>query len=139
MLEARWVAMFNLVGWEYEYEPFECNYYIPDFFLKHGTHPVMVEVKPAATLGELEGYARDVEQGLAGHWEHDYLVVGASATFGRAIGWQGQYVPGYAEYRDYDAHYVDSPHWNAAPAFWHRCCNHAHAFHHQDTFLSQPC
>lgn len=32
-LEARWAAMFDLLGWEWEYEPVELAGYIPDFRL----------------------------------------------------------------------------------------------------------
>lgn len=50
-LEARWAAMFDLLGWTWEYEP-ECDgAYIPDFLL-HGQGAdscnVYVEVKPEA-------------------------------------------------------------------------------------------
>ena len=48
-LEARWAAMFDILGWTWEYEP-ECEgAYIPDFLL-HGfgrdARIVYVEVKP---------------------------------------------------------------------------------------------
>lgn len=50
-LEARWAAMFDLLGWAWEYEP-ECDgAYIPDFLLHgHGEDggKVYVEVKPEA-------------------------------------------------------------------------------------------
>lgn len=48
-LEARWAAMFNVLGWTWEYEP-ECDgTYIPDFVL-HGLNErrIFVEVKPLA-------------------------------------------------------------------------------------------
>lgn len=32
-LEARWAAFFDLVGWKWEYEPFDLEGYIPDFRL----------------------------------------------------------------------------------------------------------
>jgi hypothetical protein len=138
-LEARWAAFLDLVGFEWVYEPIDAHWYIPDFALL-GDGPVGVEVKPAVSLDELERYALDVEEGLAGHWNHDYLIVGVNPTFGKAIGWHGTYLPGYAEAKDGDVHYVDAPHWIGAPAFWHRCCAHrTFAFHHQDTYLSQPC
>lgn len=50
-LEARWAAMFDILGWTWEYEP-ECDgFYIPDFLL-HGPRGqrVYVEVKPMATF-----------------------------------------------------------------------------------------
>lgn len=44
-LEARWGSFFDLLGWPYEYEPFDLKGWIPDFILL-GTTPVLVEVKP---------------------------------------------------------------------------------------------
>jgi hypothetical protein len=43
-LEARWGALFDLLGWHYEYEPFDLDGWIPDFLLTDGR--VLVEVKP---------------------------------------------------------------------------------------------
>ena len=33
ILEARWAAFFDLVGWDWKYEPFEINGKVPDFVL----------------------------------------------------------------------------------------------------------
>ena len=44
-LEAKWAAFFDLLGWPWDYEPFDLNGYIPDFIL-HLHEPVLVEVKP---------------------------------------------------------------------------------------------
>jgi len=42
-LEAKWAAFFDLVGWPYQYEPFDLDGWIPDFLLGS---KVLVEVKP---------------------------------------------------------------------------------------------
>lgn len=44
-LEARWAAFFDLCGWQWEYEPFDLNGWIPDFMLR-GDRDILVEVKP---------------------------------------------------------------------------------------------
>lgn len=46
-LEARWAAMFDLLGWQAEYEPYDLGKWSPDFLLKgpFGAE-VLVEVKP---------------------------------------------------------------------------------------------
>lgn len=46
-LEARWALMFTALGWDWEYEPFDADGYIPDFILV-GPHPLIIEVKPFA-------------------------------------------------------------------------------------------
>lgn len=45
-LEARWAAMFDLLGWPFEYEPCDMDGWIPDFLLL-GSEKVWVEIKPA--------------------------------------------------------------------------------------------
>lgn len=45
-LEARWAAFFDLLGWEWDYEPpIQFRYWTPDFLLKM-SRAVYVEVKP---------------------------------------------------------------------------------------------
>lgn len=46
-LEARWAAMFDLLGWGWTYEPTEFNGWIPDFAI-HGNSIIYVEVKPVS-------------------------------------------------------------------------------------------
>jgi hypothetical protein len=48
-LEARWATLFGLLGWPFEYEPFQLRGWIPDFLLL-GATPVLVEVKPVYTF-----------------------------------------------------------------------------------------
>lgn len=56
-LEARWAAMFDLLGWSWEYEPEIEDLYIPDFLLHGlGGRRVFVEVKPLdILLGNVSG------------------------------------------------------------------------------------
>jgi hypothetical protein len=74
--EARWAAMFDLLGWSWEYEPFDGDGYIPDFVLM-GAEPVLVEVKPGVLLDELEPHASKVLSGIKEFWRHDVLIVGS--------------------------------------------------------------
>jgi len=46
-LEAKWAAMFDLLRWEWTYEPTEFNGWIPDFAI-HGNSITYVEVKPVS-------------------------------------------------------------------------------------------
>jgi hypothetical protein len=53
-LEARWAAFFDLVGWQWEYEPFDLGAWSPDFLLK-GEYPTLVEIKPIDNLDAAVG------------------------------------------------------------------------------------
>lgn len=45
-LEATWAAFFDLCGWQWEYEPFTLNGWLPDFALIGKGKTILVEVKP---------------------------------------------------------------------------------------------
>lgn len=51
-LEARWAAFFTLAGWKFEYEPFDCDGWIPDFLLMGTPRDILVEVKPVTRFDE---------------------------------------------------------------------------------------
>jgi hypothetical protein len=63
-LEARWAAFFDLVGWQWEYEPYDLVGWSPDFWVsfpcRHTecppSHSLLVEVKPYLSLQEFKGH-----------------------------------------------------------------------------------
>lgn len=73
-LEARWAAFFDAVGWPWDYEPIDLGGYIPDFVLKF-YKPLLVEVKPEMTLGDLYKYTARID---ATDWKYNALVLGAT-------------------------------------------------------------
>jgi hypothetical protein len=74
-LEAKWAAFFDIIEWNYTYEPFDAAGYIPDFVI-HGDRPLLIEVKPAITQSDFEAPIQKIETALQGAWEHDVLIVG---------------------------------------------------------------
>jgi hypothetical protein len=58
-LEARWAAFFDLLGWKWEYEPFDLEGYIPDFLLHQRPHTIwLAEVKPVSETWCEEGFEK---------------------------------------------------------------------------------
>lgn len=43
--EARWAAFFDAIGWQWAYEPYELEGYLPDFLLRLGHVDMLCEVK----------------------------------------------------------------------------------------------
>lgn len=92
-LEARWAAFFDLVGWQWTYEPFDADGYIPDFLI-HGKRPLFVEVGPCVTGADYEAKSKKAD---ARHHllQHDVLVVGVSpvawASREWPADWQGHH------------------------------------------------
>lgn len=50
-LEARWAAFFDLMKWNWEYEPCDFNGWIPDFVI-FGSREIYVEIKPVSCFCE---------------------------------------------------------------------------------------
>ena len=88
-LEAKWAAFFDLLEWEWEYEPCDFDGWIPDFLLKLDS-PIFVEVKPVHNFPQ--DIADEIEK--SGCTE-DCLIVGMtlgspnnSSCYGVQIGWK---------------------------------------------------
>ncbi len=88
-LEARYAALFDLAGWEWEYEPLDLRGWIPDFLVRipcgHSEcgphHTLLCEVKPYLTLAEFEGHKCKLYP--YGGWDDtDQIPADASAAFG---------------------------------------------------------
>ena len=73
-LEAKWAAMFDAIGWRWEYEPIDLNGYIPDFIIKFESAPMLCEIKPAMNEHELRLAAPKIEQS---GWEDEALILGS--------------------------------------------------------------
>jgi hypothetical protein len=74
-LEARWAAMFDLLDWEWTYEPVDFDGWIPDFAI-HGERVIYVEVKP---VGEFpKEVAEKIDQSGC---IQEVLIVGSLGPF----------------------------------------------------------
>lgn len=93
-LEAKWAAFFDLLEWEWEYEPVDFNGWIPDFAL-YGADIIYVEVKPVRFA------PRDVFEKIdRSGCEKEVLVVGQTGTMkwgpdALQIGWLREGEPDY--------------------------------------------
>jgi hypothetical protein len=85
-LEAKWAAFFDLLGWNYEYEPFDCNGWIPDFSIigKDGNQ-TLVEVKPVASFPKEVSHKIDLAE-----TNHEVVIVGVKPFVSESyanLGW----------------------------------------------------
>lgn len=72
-LEAKWAAMFDQLGWPWEYEPVDLMGYIPDFILKWDHGHTICEVKPSTTIDELHEAIPKIERS---GWDGEAMIVG---------------------------------------------------------------
>jgi len=85
-LEAKWAAMFDLLGWKWDYEPIDFNGWIPDFAI-YGDNTVYVEVKPIDKFPD-----RVSERIDASGCKDEVLIVGMkcpirSGSYDIILGW----------------------------------------------------
>lgn len=62
--EANWAAYFDLLRWEWEYEPFDLDGWLPDFQIKgniHSKKDILVEVKPYEPKEEPEEFQKKID------------------------------------------------------------------------------
>src|SRR3990167_9057502 len=63
-LEARWAAFFDLLKWEWEYEPTDFQGWVPDFLLPkyysgngyNGSYELYCEIKPYRHIVEFDNH-----------------------------------------------------------------------------------
>lgn len=84
-LEARWAAFFEILCWDYVYEPFDADGYIPDFVITFPARPpLLVEVKPAVTHDDYLTAANATFRGLGSfgsQWKHGVIIVGVNPYY----------------------------------------------------------
>lgn len=61
-LEARWAAFFDLMGWQWTYEPYDLDAWIPDFQV--GKVGNLAEVKPLVVDEEWQSVTQQIERAL---------------------------------------------------------------------------
>jgi hypothetical protein len=136
-LEAKWAALFDLIGWRHDFEPFAGDWYIPDFTIA-GPQPLVVEVKPAVVEADFDAALDKVTLGVFEHWEHDVLILGADPL---------PQLPGRC-----DGHppcgllgvFSDEPTepvWMFDTGYWYSCtaCGRLAVCHRRPPFVGRPC
>jgi hypothetical protein len=143
--EARWAAFFDLLGWRWEYEPFDGDGYIPDFVLM-GADPVLVEVKPGLALSELPLHAPKVLAGVEGLWRHDVLIVGSTPfPVDDVSRYPSEWHPAMGLLYEHDPALVEAvpnyPYWWDGVAEWITCtaCDQTSFKHDEACFRSRLC
>ena len=67
-LEARWACFFDLLGWKWQYEPFDLQGWTPDFIIYgKDSRFLLLEIKPFINDEVLAEYQNKVTKGAKGH------------------------------------------------------------------------
>jgi hypothetical protein len=152
LLEAKWARFFTLLGWRWEYEPFDLEGWIPDFLIycETGRH-LLVDVKPvferceaieqkiaraigpANYIGWITNCApadRDGDHSVGWTLSADCGWVSAviiaptrlETVYGFAEGWEGCFQDKITGVYEGD-HYYSPLSFEEARTIWKRACN----------------
>lgn len=85
-LEAKWAAFFNLKEWKWEYEPFDCNGWIPDFLLLDPWQ-MLVEVKPYTCFEDFEknGVVEKIRRAVEGTEHNEICILLLGCVIGKPL------------------------------------------------------
>lgn len=94
-LEAKWAVFFDLVHWQWTYEPFDLNGWIPDFLLKGKPDDILVEVKPYTKLKQFNKAIEKINKAVEDteYQKNEVLLLGCAllesgrGMTGPSIGW----------------------------------------------------
>lgn len=71
-VEARWAAMFDRLGWHWQYEPLDLDGYIPDFLVSMGGARILVEIKHSPDDEELAKAKMKIE---SSGWHGEAMIL----------------------------------------------------------------
>lgn len=81
-IEAQWAWLFELLGWRWEYEPFDLDGYIPDFMLYfgcgHETIDVLAEIKSDSDVWKMTDDHGHIQKIKNSGWEGRWVIFGCN-------------------------------------------------------------
>lgn len=82
-LEAKWAAWFDLVGWNWIYEPIDLEGWAPDFSIEGYRGPIYCEVKPVISGKPSDQFEKASRSAMCE--THDVLLLGTAPTTVRGM------------------------------------------------------
>ena len=82
-LEAQWASVFEQLMWNWEYEPFDMNGYIPDFIITFNNgKELLVEVKGMMNVWEKEEECENYITKIKNSgWNGYFIIVGGNVDY----------------------------------------------------------
>ena len=83
-LEAQWSYVFTELNWNWEYEPYDLNGYIPDFIVVFPNgNELLIEVKSIMNVWDNEKECKAyIDKILNSGWKKMFMIVGANVGLG---------------------------------------------------------
>ena len=77
-IEAQWAYVFDILGFEWEYEPFDLMGYIPDFVLKYKGVPVLIEIKGDVDIWNTAPHKEKID---TSGWDGKHAILGSTYKY----------------------------------------------------------
>lgn len=104
LLEATWAAMFDQLGWRWNYEPYDLSGWTPRFRLESR---VLVEVKPFTTLEEFTEEIEKIERAMKASNAYGSVLLLGTEIFGAPIESNENHVLGWIFVRCAEGELID--------------------------------
>ena len=84
-LEAQWSYVFTELNWNWEYEPYDLNGYIPDFIVVFANgNELLIEVKSIMNVWDKEKECKAyIDKIFNSGWQKMFMIVGANVGLGK--------------------------------------------------------
>ena len=84
-LEAQWSFVFTELNWNWEYEPYDLNGYIPDFIVVFPNgNELLIEVKCIMNVWDNEKECKNyIDKIFNSGWKKMFMIVGANVGLGK--------------------------------------------------------
>ena len=88
VLHAQWSFVFTELNWNWEYEPYDMNEYIPDFIVsfKNGNELLIKVKKTLNVWNKQKECDDDIKQIQNSGWKHKFIIVVGSVGFSDSDG-----------------------------------------------------
>ena len=78
-IEAQWAYVFDVLGFQWEYEPFDLQGYIPDFILNYKDESLLIEIKGDCDIwGSFLPHKEKIENS---GWDGKFIILGSTYKY----------------------------------------------------------
>jgi P4 family phage/plasmid primase-like protien len=87
-IEAQWAYIFEMLEWNWDYEPIDLQGYIPDFIIKFDdANEILIEIKGDTKIWKEEVYTPHKDKIIKSGWKGQFGILGGAYKEGSAESW----------------------------------------------------
>lgn len=87
-IEAQWAYIFEMLEWNWDYEPIDLQGYIPDFIIRFDdANEILIEIKGDTKIWKEEVYTPHKDKIIKSGWKGQFGILGGAYKEGSAESW----------------------------------------------------